>query len=200
MKWLGMHSDTTPVDDRPGSAELIENGRMTIDGEMRRRTGMAATNVAKQAGPVLNIAPPLGPYGGLVAFVGGGLYGFQNPLPDWSDVAPEFPEQTGGASTSGTVVYRDYAVIIIRQPRRAMLLVLVATGGSHGGGHPHFPDNGHQFVVVVDGTVLLTSGVIGVGSTSVAIPATATQINLTVTVGGLNPAGTGTWTYRLTTP
>jgi hypothetical protein len=188
VNWLGIQRRTSPIDPRP-AADFAVNNNYTVAGEIRRRMGKAATNVPKQAGAVLNIAPPIGPSGGIIVFpTGGTIEGYQDPLSLWDDTkAPiavdsawAFPQQAPPAAWALPVGHQNGFVHVF------------ATSSI-----PTFPiPEGATFSVYFDGVLTFVSLCLTNGGQSFAIPPGVAHVNVTSVTGcgpGGDPTGAITW-------
>ena len=75
MKWKGIVTDTTDVDDTEGVSVYQQNTRMLIEGELQRRHGLIATGLSKASGAILNLAGGSG-------FIVTGIDGQADGVPD----------------------------------------------------------------------------------------------------------------------
>ena len=75
MKWEGIVTDTTDVDDTEGVSVYQQNTRMLIEGELQRRHGLIATGLSKASGAILNLAGGSG-------FIVTGIDGQADGVPD----------------------------------------------------------------------------------------------------------------------
>ncbi len=96
-KWRGTSRKTTPVDPRRVS-HYQENTRLTVDGELRRRRGMARTSLAKQSTAILNIMPAFGNM--ITQGDAGTVDGGTTPTAQWGDVQLRAPTGTFYLSTA----------------------------------------------------------------------------------------------------
>lgn len=91
----GMRTDDTPIDRGDGSALYVQNARLTVKGEMRRRRGMSRTTLDKQSYPIIGIgvaSPPTGPIIVLEGTTALDGFGMGNNLAgDWGDVQLKAP-------------------------------------------------------------------------------------------------------------
>lgn len=102
MKWGGIDA-TTPANDAPGAMTMVQNARMAVAGELRRRRGMARTTLAKGNGPITGIADfalsPGNPYA--LTLVSSAINGDIGISSQWSDAA--LSPLSGTSSAAGAV-------------------------------------------------------------------------------------------------
>lgn len=100
MKWAGINRKSTPADETQGVDHYLENARLLVNGEKRRRHGMARANIAKLATPIYGIASALAPVPSIcLQGSTGSIDGFTSFNPLWGDVQLLAPTGTAVASS-----------------------------------------------------------------------------------------------------
>lgn len=128
MKFLGVDTWATPVDKTPGVFEVGYNPRLRVDGEARRRRGLAASNLAQLSGAVTTINGFALNAGSGFAIVGssGQLDGKETPLALWGDAALVAMSGTSNPYTSsvfrliltrGSSTYMTSAIVFAQSGR-----------------------------------------------------------------------------------
>jgi hypothetical protein len=194
MKWLGMQRRTSNIDPRPGAATFAVNNRLGTQGENRRRAGNSATNIPKQSGAVLNIAPPIGPAGGIIVFpTGGTIYGYQDPLALWDDRKIAVPPNPNW----NFPVVPCPANFVLPPGHTSGSVVMYATPSTSSPGF----GVGVIFSVFFDTVLSYTSACMESGSDEFAIPNGVLVVDVTAAFGcnfGSDPTGAEASAYGTT--
>ena len=96
MIWSGINRKLTSTYQGTGVSEYQQNTRMTVEGELQRRPGMAPANFSPAGGSALGMVgafPTSGPYGCVVDSAGT-INGFPvtGPRWGWPQVQPPVPQ------------------------------------------------------------------------------------------------------------
>ena len=101
MIWSGINRELTSTYQGTGVSEYQQNTRMTVEGELQRRPGMAPANFSPAGGSALGMVgafPTSGPYGCVVDSAGT-INGFPVTGPRWGWPQVQLPIAQGGAWT-----------------------------------------------------------------------------------------------------
>lgn len=127
MKWHGLNTNTTPVDDTPYVMQGFTNGLLQTIGEVRRRRGYARSNLAQLSAAWANFSGFSEYQGQVFAMTAYAdkLEGFINPAALWSDsqqtiLGGYFVNLGGGYSFTITRNGNQYSngAIIVAKPGR----------------------------------------------------------------------------------
>jgi hypothetical protein len=87
MKWQGVRRNSLDVSTTAEEGLLLTNGRFKVSGELRRRRGMARSNIIKKDYGVTNISGFSAFQSNVMAALtdGANLQGYQQPAALWGD-------------------------------------------------------------------------------------------------------------------
>ena len=205
--WKGQNSKISAVWPDSTIASTQINLRMRVVGELQRRNGMAASNVAVQAGAVLGIIPVINPSspsgnGIIVLPTGGSVQGYASPKAMWSDALPLIPI---GSSCNLFATLTDAGVTSknsqVNPPTDSCAGTITFQAIEAGGQGASY---GYQVTVECFGPggliVTYTSACLINQTVAYVMPAGTTNVSYDVT-GGCNGGSTpGTWGIAVSTP
>lgn len=211
MKWRGVTAKSSPVDDTPGVSEYQQNTRMRIEGELQRRWGMMSSAIAKQAGPIYNIASGSPASGNLITFgvfnaagPSASVNGFgPPPVPPWQPpkrrkpIVPPPGSCTiwGPFSDAGTTGATNSYVL-----PAGSCSGTVSVSGMESADRSRTDNYGYSFTVTADAVLILSSGCLINSGAFIAIPPGALAISVVVTAGCAAGSLVGSWSISVTSP
>jgi hypothetical protein len=214
MTWLGIKTDTTPVDDTPGAAEEVIGVRLRKQGEMQRRWGFLSTSIAKQAGPIRYIVASNRPSNNFVTlgvdgtpqgFSGGGGNDPWPPPPGGPKKRRPKGDRQGACTLwgpfgdSGSDAAGPLTFTLPASSCPGTIIFSASEAGSSGGSGAS-SDYGYSAVVTADGVPILTTGCLVNNGAGGVIPAGTLSIGYTITAGCAGGTTPGSWIIQATCP
>lgn len=95
MKWSGLNRRTSELDPEMGHPFNLESARLSVDGELRRRPGMAAGSWSPVTGVPIAMAVAYPPTGGpaiVIQQANGNIDGITGGHPLWTDTFTQPPD------------------------------------------------------------------------------------------------------------
>lgn len=201
-----MNRKITSIGGHGGISEYQENTRLQVDQEMRRRLGMASTNLPSAGVGIIGIGAAYTPNGPVVVtLTPSTVIGNADPLAKWRErylVGPRGdplacalwgPHNYNG--TNGDL--NSFAQPALACQGSVAFTATESGGGGSGSGGSSY---GYSCIVTVDGVIVLSTGCLVNNGAIGTIPANALVVQYAVTAGCAGGSTPGLWELEFSSP